>query len=567
MENQKSFSIRLEQLLYGFAFLTALVLRLTRLGGQPLNDAEASLGLQAFQLFQNRLLSGISSEPLYGFLTGLSFAIFKSNEFVARFWPAVIGALLVFAPYFLRNIIGRKASILLSFGIAIDAALVAVSRQADGLSLSIVLGMAVLLAFSGRSAAVKGILMGLFLISGQGLWFGLLGILLSWLVYRLLNKSSVHEISATFSFGEGLTKVVFWCVGTILAMGTVFMASPGLLSAVPGSFVAFFQGWSTPSGNSLSQLLIAGLAYQIFPVLLGIAGAIQNIKKKSKFDLFLTLWWGISLLLVLVYPSRQVADLAWSSIPAWILAARFLENGLAFDFRDKKISVIQSIGTIVLIGFSWLSFTSFLQNPAEDAAWRGMLSIAIAVVMLAAIYYLVRIGWSPQVANHGTLWGICVPLLVITFSMSWNGAGLGIYPENQAWQQAPYPKEMKLLVQTIDEVSRWNIGQNTMLDVVVVGQDSPSIRWELRNYPYVQYLEALPLGSSPSLAITSDLADLALSSTYRGQDFVIRSTPEWNAMTNDEWLRWIAFRKVPSGVERVILWVRTDLFAGSGGQP
>src|SRR4030065_107789 len=67
---------------------------------------------------------------LYVILTGAGFRLFGSSNFIARFWPALTGALLIFLPFFFKRELGQKAALILAFGLAIDPGLVAISRLA-----------------------------------------------------------------------------------------------------------------------------------------------------------------------------------------------------------------------------------------------------------------------------------------------------------------------------------------------------------------------------------------------------------------------------------------------------
>jgi hypothetical protein len=104
----------------------------------------------------------------------------------------------------------------------------------------------------------------------------------------------------------------------------------------------------------------------------------------------------------------------------------------------------------------------------------------------------------------------------------------------------------------------------------VVEVDSPALRWSLRDYTKISYVNQLPEDASPAFVITPEQPDLALSATYRGQDFILAEDPGWNSFHLDQWLRWLAFRAIPAESvrqDRLILWARTDLFPGGDVQP
>ena len=120
-----------ESLLYAAILLIAFGFRFALLGKPPLSDAEAVLALNALELADGQGLIQ-HGEPGYIPLTSVLFQIFDSTNFLARFWPALLGSCLVLAPILFRNMIGKKSSIILAGLLAVDPVLIATSRTAGG---------------------------------------------------------------------------------------------------------------------------------------------------------------------------------------------------------------------------------------------------------------------------------------------------------------------------------------------------------------------------------------------------------------------------------------------------
>ena len=95
-------SPRYEKILYLLAFLLALGLRFVRLGELPLTDSEARLALDALSIVKGRS-PALSSQVAYTNLTAVLFFVFGSFNFLARFWPALAGSVLVFVPLVFRE--------------------------------------------------------------------------------------------------------------------------------------------------------------------------------------------------------------------------------------------------------------------------------------------------------------------------------------------------------------------------------------------------------------------------------------------------------------------------------
>ena len=84
------------------AFLLALGLRFIRLGELPLTNSEARLALDALQIAQGGS-PALSSHVAYTNLTAILFFLVGSFNFLARFWPALVGSALVFVPLLFRE--------------------------------------------------------------------------------------------------------------------------------------------------------------------------------------------------------------------------------------------------------------------------------------------------------------------------------------------------------------------------------------------------------------------------------------------------------------------------------
>src|SRR5512140_3815728 len=94
-------SLTLEHALFALALAFAVGLRFLHLGALPLSNFEADWALQALRVTQG-LRPAIGPNPAYVHLTAILFFIFGSTNFLARFWPALLGSALVLAPWLLR---------------------------------------------------------------------------------------------------------------------------------------------------------------------------------------------------------------------------------------------------------------------------------------------------------------------------------------------------------------------------------------------------------------------------------------------------------------------------------
>ncbi|MEZ4711926.1 MAG: hypothetical protein R3A44_32370 [Caldilineaceae bacterium] len=201
--------VTVEHLMYGALLLGAGALRFFALGAQPLSSAEALNSWLAWLAGQGlmaptgpaAMLADMSapSSPLLFALHSLLFWIGADTDAAARFIPALFGTALVLLPWFLRPHLGRTWALLAALLLAVDPWLVAYSRLADGLILSIFCGLLTLIGIlhlalsteepdadvsaQPRWLYVTAVSAGLLVVSGVGAWNFAPVLLLAWLLF------------------------------------------------------------------------------------------------------------------------------------------------------------------------------------------------------------------------------------------------------------------------------------------------------------------------------------------------------------------------------------------------
>ena len=165
----------------------ALALRLIRLGVLPLGDSEAILALQALAVARRGTTSFGAFAAFTG-LTGLDFNLFSAGNFMARFWFALTGALVVFVPWLFRERIGHWPALLLAAVLSISPEMVGLSRIIGSPMMAFVFLLLVLGLFFKRRPILAGAAFALALMSGPGFWMGLVILGFSGLVLKTIFK-------------------------------------------------------------------------------------------------------------------------------------------------------------------------------------------------------------------------------------------------------------------------------------------------------------------------------------------------------------------------------------------
>ncbi len=568
---QKSTRITLDQLFFAAAFLLALTLRLLRLAQAPLSDPEAALALQALGLARGSLEGALSGQPGYILPTTVLFALFGAGSGLARTIPALAGAGLALLPAFFRRELGGRAAVVLAIGLALDPGLTALSRQAGSFTWAALFGLLAFAGLKGKKAWLAGISLGLAILAGAHFWQGLLGAGIGCGLYGLLSLRAVRRESPTEERATPING--FWkqmliaAAASLLLGGSLFLFVPRGISAVGSGLTEYLNGWSSDAGAPLLRLLLAPAVYETFGLVFGLIQVVRVIagRQKQAVDLAMIFWWFAAVLIGMVYPAHSELTLGWALIPMWALASRWLADVL---FRpgaeQRKLAAGHAVALFALGIFIWLNLIALLDTGESPDEVRVRWAVVVGVIMLAsASVLLVGWGWSKSAAGYASLWSATALLALWSVSACFNAAGLSRYPETQMWRTGRLALEEDLLMQSIGDVSEWNTGQDSMLDLAVIQVPSPALKWALRDYLNVAYYDVIPVRAAPSLALTYEQSSPGLAGTYRGQDFRWTSEPGWSSFTTKDWFKWALFKKAPMNSDMLILWVRTDRFPGS----
>ncbi|MFZ5908662.1 MAG: phospholipid carrier-dependent glycosyltransferase [Chloroflexota bacterium] len=590
------FQIKTETSLYLSAFLLAAAFRFAGLGVLPLGDAEAEWALQALHLAQGtRPLLG--PQPAYVLPTGSLFFLFGATNFLARLLPALTGSLLVALPFLFRDRLKPAPGLLLAFFLALDPGLVALSRQAGSPMPALAFTLLAWASWWKGHPRMAGALAGLALLSGPALWPGLLGMGLAWGIWRVTQP---HPAAPAGEDGEtpptpealigddtsqggipkqrsDLQSALTVGGATMLLGGTLFFLSPNGLSAWLSSLPTWLGGWSQPSGVPVERLLFAPVIYQPLAIICGLVAIVRGGWQGRRRYIRLGVWFGIALLLALLYPARQVGDLAWALIPLWALAALELSNHLRIFPEERREVTGMGLLVALFLVFAWLNYTSIALDPYNpaNAMANGIqfggkiilenlpptryLLLGSVLILLVVSILLVALGWSARIARLASVWGLATALGMYALGVAWGATGLRTPDGWELWQSPTRPAQADLLLAAVNEMSEWSAGDGQAQEVILSGLDSPALSWLLREHS-LRSVTALDIQQSPAIVLTAEQESLDIPSAYRGQDFAWRQSPSWDILSTNDWIRWSVFRKLPYDSDTVIVWVRADLF-------
>lgn len=561
-------NVTIAHLVVALIFMTGVGIRLFDLGARPLADFEAQAALSA-------LPGGTGGDAAsYAVLTGWIMRVIGNTNFAARLLSALAGGSLALLPFLLRKRFGTLPALFFAAGLALDPLLVNVSRQAGGPMLAAgLLAALIVLRMAGEgeepvSAVWPGIFAGLALLSGSAVFFGLLSLLFTYAALKAFGadaESFSGDVNQEVGFDlrRGAGAFAF----TVLLVGTGFMLSPQRLGSFAASIPAFLLGWVAPSGVSAGTVIFVFLSYQLIPLILALIFAFRSWRSGPAYGRFLSIWFVSSFLLVLIYPGRQTTDLVWVSMPMWGLAAG--EIGRSAYWRTTPVykPLTLAAALVVFLVSFWTNLTSLSYVVPEDKQFFLRLMIIAGTLILAGLSIsLVNLGWDRKAASAGTVWGIGIILVFGMLAGIWGMAARNAVGLRDPLQFAPAAGEVEMFEETLLSLGDWYNGSSRELDIMY-SVDSPALVWALRSFPDARPGMPIPGDELPEVVITTkDQPELRLASAYRGQSLIWRVYPAWEEMGLLEWGRWILFREAPVFNERIIVWVRADLFLSFSGE-
>jgi hypothetical protein len=559
-------AFRRETTLYLLALLLALTVRLIGLGAQPLNDLEAKWALQALGL-ANGTHPALGSQPAYILLTSILFFLYGgATNALARLIPALTGSALALVPALFRNRLKPRPALILAFVLALEPGLVALSRQAGSSILALTFALAAWGFWEKRSAPWAGLLAGFALLSGSGLWAGLLSLALAWAIFRPFERDTRNDRGgrpAARQRREWMTALWF-AIGAIVLGGTLLLMAPGGLSAWLSGLPEYAAGWTQPPGISAGLMLFSLLAYQPLGVILVLVASARGWLQASQRIRRLSVWMLLGLLLAVLYPARQVSDLAWMLIPFWAIASLELARNLNVRREERAEVLGVAVLCFLIFVFAWLDFLGLVRagQPADQSMMRTWLLIGSFVLLIVSLL-LVASGWSIRAARFGAAWGLIVSLAVYAFAALMSTTGLRQIPDAvDMWNSGSQYPAADLLLTAVQQASDWSQTEINAQPVTIDGIDSSALVWLLRERT-LDVTNTLAAPDSPPMVITADQDNPSLAAGYRGQSLVWRSTPLWGQSALSDWLAWLPFHQIPQDTEKVILWVRSDLFLNS----
>jgi uncharacterized protein (TIGR03663 family) len=574
----KPSQLTVEVVLYFIIALIAVGLRLYKLGGRPMQADEAAQALAAWRFVQG-LPQGASlgqHSPLLFTTNMLLLALFGANDFLARFVPALSGALLVILPYFLRQHLGRTGALVASFLLALSPSTLFFSRYLGG---EIIVATCALLItwrlFGCLDQRRPGYLylvavaLSLALSAGTGAFSFIFIAVTFVLVLALANRFStlseywqrVSDAWQALHGQSGLLRdyaALFVLIFVLVCTGFLLRLS-GLQDGID-LFPAWLSAF-TPrvGGHPWYYHLQLLLVYEPLILIFGLAAVVYLVRGRDLFSDFLVYWAAMAFLIYLVAGGRGPGDVLLIVLPLALLAGAFI--GRLLDELVAQASWVRE-GLFVVVACPIVVYLSLELGGYASRGGRDYLLLALVGFFILAgllVLYWMSFGPGSALRGGGLVWLLILASLSVGISCNLN------YRRDSDPREimvvSPTSRGLFDLLETLERVSSRETGDSRTIAMTVHQGAGPALAWYLRDFDNVKFVDQLsPSIDTPVVIAPAEEQEPTLGANYSGQDFVLTSSWKLQGLSGSDLLEWLFYRRIrtPVQTDNLILWVKQE---------
>lgn len=556
----KKISIR--HLLLFAIFIFALVIRVIGAQNVAVLDEEAEVLLTEFGYLNQK---GVEPSFLQQIITYVVDFIAEKNLFWLRMAPVLAGSLLVLLPGLFENQLGKTASLWLSLFLAVDPFLIANSVVFHSNIFTIFFaGIWLLSLLKNKVWWNLFSLLAIFTAGrGGGYFYALL--LISFLVrvvyHRVDLSKYITDLKNRLSEGDSLKSIGFICVLSLLL---ILLLMPVKLSSLFSGMDGFIVGWGKSYSIENSPLLypVAIISYipSAFILLSMFARGFLGVLRDQRS---LAFFGAAAFLIVSFCPNHLILDLAWFSVPVWILVSLTISKiKMNFD-KNKMIAAILVLISLISI---FLTFLNILNN-VKTGVWQSekILWMFLVILFLGVGFVLYSTTFSLRNAMDAVKPPVIFCIIFMQVLLLNRTIGISGRPEQEILWNG-YPLDLPLVHQIVSDKRDELQGTSAVQEVQYSEGSNPAVMWELvtDNFEISKNLLRTPTGQ---FSISQSEPSQNTKSTYLKQAYVAEAYPLWtwqpfSSFFRSDFWSWYIWRDSELYREYNYLLVHAELFKG-----
>ncbi len=542
--------------------LAAAAWRFLLLGSKPLLPTEAAQALAAWGVAAGQgVPAGVPwpHDALFFALNTASFFVTASSDFLARFWPALLGTGLVLLPLAMPWRSNGKLLERVAFSglMATSPLLIFTSRRLDG-SIGAAFGVLAFLVAAQReerwASWAMGASLALVTLSGPvGVTFLVIILFLGAWLWTLPEAREVHDrLLARWRPATAAFLMTFLFVATI---GFTWLSGLGVAA---DGFAEWFRRFVVPSGLPWWWGTLHLVLDEPLILASALVAAVGLSRRKDVWGWALLAWAFLAWLLMLWQPGRGPGDTVAVLVPlAWLGSEPVAELLRRLSRTKGVVFWATATATLIMAGYSTVVLAFFTERSQKPflLLFSAGVFLAIALPFLAMPY----LGKEKVALVFGSVALVMLGLYAfhLDYALNLDGA------RQRANALLPWAPGEGLADLTHDlRVESWHwVGDGSLLPVDVVGiapEVSWMLRWEMRDFANLSAEDVLPLKPADVVITGNVEKPPAGLSGYMGQPFTLFQETSPASLDRGQWLRWVQYRKMwpPDGITRAVLWVK-----------
>lgn len=569
----------------------------------------------------------LTASPLLEALQSISFGVLGGSEIAARVMTVFGSLALILSPLLFRSLLGRGRTFILSLMLAVSPVLFAASRSSSPVVWTLLLVIVGLWGFwrfsitrvsfvqlqeltdtSVRPTFTRGMAYGVVaitafvaaaLLSEPGGIPLVLVVIAAGVLVRLTSspekrgmyKYEESQAAETSGVNMDTLRALPWAAGIgasvllIVLITTGFVTQPEGLSGIGEVLSGFLGGISNSSSPAFLPIAVT-LFYELFTVLFAIAAVIASSQRGADdITRFLIGWVALAAGASALWRGAGADHALWLVIPLTILASHAVSSLLG-DLPDNHLWRVPAWGRwVVALGAIAITavFTLALHDVARSLIYspdgllnsaqftpEGVVLTLIPILFLIITYFLIASIWGDRASLQGLALGLFIFGVISVMGSGWRAAVERSSSPNELYHdQEAVSRDVWLMRETLLDLTRWGGAEFNNIEVRAVAEPDSVVAWILRDFPNATYHYNLQETLYAPIIITPDFGiDILpeITANYVGQDFIVRTFWEPSAVYLTElpgWWTQNLTRIEMTSAERVIVWVRSDVYAGT----
>lgn len=517
-------------------------------------------------LSHNALLAarGIAQEtstaPAYTGVTALLFHLFGPGNFIARLWPAIFGASMIIIPWFWKDLMGKKASLILSFLLAMNPVFVTFSRAINPGVFAVGGILWVLTLIKLKRPYLSAVFLGIAFLSGAAFWNILLILGIAYLLARLFLEENALEALKTYFDLKTLLRfdLVLVFLVTVFLFSTSFLLEPQGFGEAGSSFVGFFQQFTQGFEKPFYHPIYLLLAHNLLIIVLYF---LQLIKRVVALDEKQVGFFGLLTIISLIY-AMLVSRSSFEILMLPVLFLLIVAGDALAEIRLAKEDINFLNLTISVFALALLGFIAKNLRRLAVLNFGTPQFTSIALIILAGLILLASSWWLAKFAlpdkNIGKVMLISLLFLLAVLNLSSLYRGIGVdqpYRANEFLGKSVYmPNDTFSEVFEEFNLTGKNLAQLGSYQLV----DLPEhLGW----YFHELSIFSPQSGATMVLSRSSDMPGTDVD--YRGMNIVLERSVDWKAGGISGYIKGLFGTNLNYFDQKAVLWIKTSLFTGA----